>query len=75
MSGLGEQRQRVGANTGNHQQDDINNRDGQRDAQYTPRPMSMSVPGVRVHVIRIAQALWDGHSWLRASPSMLSGSG
>ena len=75
MSGLGEQRQRVAANTGNHKQDDINNRDGQRDAQYPPRPMSMSVPGVRVHVIRIAQALWHGHCWLRASPSMLSGRG
>jgi hypothetical protein len=51
MSRLGKQRQRMRADAGDHQQDDVKHGDGQRDAQHPPRPMRMPVSAVRVHAI------------------------
>ncbi len=56
MSRLGKQRQRVRADAGYHQQENIKYGDGQREAQHPPRPMRMSVCAMRMHVLRIAQA-------------------
>jgi hypothetical protein len=60
MSRLGKQRQRVRADAGHHQQDDVKHGDGERDAQHPPRPMRMPVSAVRVHATRIAQGCLCG---------------
>ena len=56
MSRLGKQGQRMSADSGHHQQDNVDHGNRERDAQYPAGAVRMPVSGVGMHITRIAQA-------------------